>query len=189
MQEGQTYLFRYQMGASGYQSCPAELFLIDPDQLDTESGTTTVDTTSLAGGGVDAARDDLGYEDDDQPGTPPYTVDWQSLPEGIRFFDAVLDTVETRIDEQAVEDRQLIEVPDPSVGLPEDASVDSARWSTPVLFYPDGRATRVELTLVSDDGYEINVDVRGLTGAVRVGRLRRAEGAIWEQDIPAQPTP
>jgi Tfp pilus assembly protein FimT len=205
MQEGRPYLFRYQMGASGFQSCPAELFLAAPDQLDTETDTTTLDVNTTSTDTVDMASDDLGYDGEGQLQAAPDTVDMQSLPNGVTFADAILDTVDSRLDEQAVIDRQLVEVPDPYPEPSEDVSFDSANWSTPVLFYPDGRATSVQLTLISDDGYEVDVSVRGLTGAVRAGGLRRtpgtvvegtldeglvAEGDAWEEEeIPEQPTP
>jgi hypothetical protein len=45
-------------------------------------------------------------------------------------------------------------------------------WSDPLWFYPDGRSSNGHWTLVSEEGYEIDVYLRGLTGTVRVGRVR-----------------
>jgi prepilin-type N-terminal cleavage/methylation domain-containing protein len=202
MQEGRAYLFRYQLGGTRFQTCPAELFFSAPDLLtaDVDEQTTleTMDSASTdsgAAGSMDGSLD--ADQADGSQVAQADVVEIQGLPEGIRFSDAVVDDVESRLDEQAVRDRQLVEVP-----VPEDESVgqladDAAPWSSPVLFYPDGRATSVMLTLISDQGYEIDVELRGLTGAVRMRDLRRTagtlegalEGATWEDDIPEQPIP
>jgi hypothetical protein len=58
-----------------------------------------------------------------------------------------------------------------------------------VLFYPDGRCTSALLILTGDDGYQADVQLRGLTGTVRIGPLRRTEVLSWEQqEIPSPDT-
>ncbi len=47
-------------------------------------------------------------------------------------------------------------------------------WSEPVWFYPDGRTSSARCTLISDDGYQVEVVLRGLTGTARLGPVRRA---------------
>ena len=49
---------------------------------------------------------------------------------------------------------------------------DSSTWSGTVSFYPDGRATNARWTLVSGEGYELEVSLRGLTGMATVGPVR-----------------
>jgi prepilin-type N-terminal cleavage/methylation domain-containing protein len=204
MQEGRPYLFRYQMGGAAYQSCPAELFLVDPDQLETDSGELSMDTMTRADESLETGSDPFGSEGDGPLAGQSDFVDMQSLPDGLRFFDAELDTVESRLDEQAVKDRQLVEVPESYPESTAGTTIDSARWSTPVLFYPDGRATSIKLTVISDEGYEVDVTLRGLTGSVSAGTLRPAAGAVadgafddavaiegeaWDEEIPEQPIP
>jgi hypothetical protein len=71
---------------------------------------------------------------------------------------------------------------DSLVGLPLDVSLgdDSSahQWSAPILFYPDGRASDAQLSVVDPSGYAIEVAVVGISGKVHVGDRRRLpEGA------------
>jgi Tfp pilus assembly protein FimT len=45
-------------------------------------------------------------------------------------------------------------------------------WSSPVWFYPDGRTTNARWTLIAEDGYQIEVILRGWVGSVRVGPVQ-----------------
>ena len=47
-----------------------------------------------------------------------------------------------------------------------------APWSTPILFYPTGRALNARLQL-SNGRYTIEVLLRGLTGTARIGQVQR----------------
>jgi prepilin-type N-terminal cleavage/methylation domain-containing protein len=53
------------------------------------------------------------------------------------------------------------------------ATDNSLNWSEPVWFFPDGRTSNGRWTLKSDDAYEVEVVLRGLTGTVRVHPARR----------------
>jgi hypothetical protein len=50
-------------------------------------------------------------------------------------------------------------------------------WSGAVLFYPDGTATSARVVLLGGRGRAIAVEVRSLTGDVRVSQVFLAEGA------------
>lgn len=49
-------------------------------------------------------------------------------------------------------------------------------WSQPILFRPNGEAQDARLVLKDKNGNTIELTVRGLTGGVRVERMRRPEG-------------
>ncbi|MCS7237650.1 MAG: hypothetical protein NZ899_05190 [Thermoguttaceae bacterium] len=51
----------------------------------------------------------------------------------------------------------------------------AAGWMESVIFYPDGTATDAEVVLESDQGRQVSVWIRGLTGVVQVGPVVRAE--------------
>ena len=66
--------------------------------------------------------------------------------------------------------------------------------STPVFFYPTGRAENAEFVLQGPDGYRVAVRLRGLTGAASLGPLEHTprEGADGKDfggrpDRPAPP--
>lgn len=52
------------------------------------------------------------------------------------------------------------------------APANAKHWSQPIRFYPDGRSVSAKWTLASDDGFEVDVTLRGLTGLASVGRVR-----------------
>lgn len=56
-------------------------------------------------------------------------------------------------------------------GLPDSADYQGALWSGPVLFYPDGTATTVSLMVQNKKHDALQIDVRGLTGGVKVTRV------------------
>ena len=139
--------------------------------------------------GSDSSQDEVSREGYDQLDGDSLEVEIQNLPEGVGFSDPGLDPYGMTTDVGAIEDRALIDVQDENAEPLEVVEFDPACWSTPVLFYPDGRATNTKLVLTSQEGYEVDINIRGLTGAVRMGDLRRVEVATWEEEIPAQPIP
>jgi hypothetical protein len=58
-----------------------------------------------------------------------------------------------------------------------DHSSQSPSWSSAVWFYPDGGTSNARWTLVSTDGYECDVILRGLTGTVAISPVRQAIAA------------
>jgi len=52
---------------------------------------------------------------------------------------------------------------------------DSAEWSAPIVFYPNGRTSRAEIRLKGDRGRFIDVTLRGWTGEVKIGRTFQRE--------------
>jgi prepilin-type N-terminal cleavage/methylation domain-containing protein len=58
-------------------------------------------------------------------------------------------------------------------GLPDGTLLGQARWSTPILFRPDGTGTTVLFRVVDEEQRFIEVSVRELTGAATAGPLRK----------------
>jgi type II secretion system protein H len=79
----------------------------------------------------------------------------RSLPEGIKFAlgDAAIESRGERI-EQAL-----------------GSSGTATTWSRPILFYPDGSSADAFVVIANDHEAGIRLDLRGLTGAVKVGEL------------------
>ena len=189
MEEGRPYLFRYQMGASAFQSFPAEFLVGDPEQQTSAEVSPSLETIDSAADDFDFPRDDLGDEDYDRLDSDTETFDVENLPDGVLFFDTYLDSYEAPNDVQALEDRALTDGRDDSAASTEVSQPDSESWSAPIRFYPDGRATSAKLVLVGENGYQVDVSVRGLTGAVRVSSPRRIEVEPWEEESPKPPIP
>lgn len=203
MEQGRTYLFRYQTGAARFQSLPAELQWLDAEPSGSMGGLSDlasdpsyssslsyVGATSPTG---DEQLDDPNNQDEDSLDENADTIQVDQLPDGVQFSDPSLDTEENiyavSTDVQAAHDRGLTETPEESAPPASDSSLDPQPWSLPILFYPDGRATNATLVLVSDDGYQVQVNLRGLTGTVRVGPLQRREVASWDEENPQPPSP
>lgn len=55
-----------------------------------------------------------------------------------------------------------------------DEAPDEA-WSTPILFFPNGRTSNARLQLGGRRGFRIGLSLRGVTGTVAIGNLQRAE--------------
>ena len=51
--------------------------------------------------------------------------------------------------------------------MPDDDS-----WSTPIVFYANGRTRNARIVLINE-GYRIELDVRGLTGTVQISQIER----------------
>jgi hypothetical protein len=84
------------------------------------------------------------------------------LPDAVTFAggDVVADSRAARL---AAEDRVR--------------SLADGTWSGAVLFYPDGTATSARVVLLGERGRAIAVEVRSLTGDVRVSQVFLAEQA------------
>jgi prepilin-type N-terminal cleavage/methylation domain-containing protein len=82
------------------------------------------------------------------------------LPEPIVFYGGEVAS-DARADQLSAQERMK-------------GSVDLS-WSQPVLFYPDGTALAARIALAGDRGRAIVIEVRSLTGAVRLGEIVTVE--------------
>ena len=144
----------------------------------TESGPNDFDST-------DATADPLGAVD-----APPIATPLQ-LIDGITFLDPLQPTQPLSENDEISPTRMrqpddlLVPsqntTPDP-LGDEFSSAIDSeTAWSSPIWFYPDGRTTNARWTLVAEDGYQIDVALRGWVGTVRVGPVQ--ERAVPETEL------
>ncbi|HXT57107.1 MAG TPA: prepilin-type N-terminal cleavage/methylation domain-containing protein, partial [Pirellulales bacterium] len=85
----------------------------------------------------------------------------EELPEGVRFQSADVGT-------------------DPRSGSiatnNQSSSISDAAWSRPILFFPDGTATRATIVVLGQRERSIVVELRSLTGGVKVGEIGAGQG-------------
>ena len=56
-----------------------------------------------------------------------------------------------------------------------ETPIGSLGWSRPIVFQTNGKTCDLKLRLLGQDSRYIDVKLRGLTGSVKVGRVRRLE--------------
>ena len=83
------------------------------------------------------------------------------LPEDVEFADA------GQVGSDLLES---IEPASEPAGLPDPSSdaLSEEDWSAPIVFYPNGRTSDAEISLVGDRDYRIRLNLRGITGAITV---------------------
>ncbi len=107
----------------------------------------------------------------------------RELPNGVLFWDPTQPTEPlgasllrepTLAREMGQDDPSLAFLPaeeSTSDDLPTN-SRSSVPWSPSIWFYPDGRTSNARWTLISEDGYQIDVTLRGWVGSVQVGPVQ-----------------
>lgn len=80
----------------------------------------------------------------------------KTLPEGTKFAagDAAVESRSERVEQEL-----------------SSAGGSGVTWSRPILFYPDGSSVDAFVVVGNDHHVGIRVDLRGMTGAVRVGEV------------------
>lgn len=123
----------------------------------TESGTFHIE----AWGGFDAAIEG-GLGDDQKENETLEPVEegsGEKLPENVVFIGAI-----QRTDARAIATSE-------SLGGSSFSGDASSGAAPPVLFYPDGSTSTVELQLTNDQAQFVVISLRGLTGIVTVGQI------------------
>ena len=69
--------------------------------------------------------------------------------------------------------------PQPEDRPPDSAEPETQPWAAPILFYPNGQTSNARVRLEGRRGYHIEVTLRGITGAVTVGKLDWVEPPEW----------
>lgn len=64
-------------------------------------------------------------------------------------------------------------------GLPDGVLLGQARWSSPIIYQPDGTATTARFRVADQKQRHIELSVRDLTGMAAAGPLRK-EASKWE---------
>jgi len=55
------------------------------------------------------------------------------------------------------------------------AASEDADWSAPLLFFPSGRTSNARIQLRGRRDYVIQLSLRGVTGAVTIGKVEQVE--------------
>jgi len=145
IETGQTLQFRYRLDDDQYEISPVQL------------SSTRMRTTLVSDRASEASSFDENAPGDD--------ATFNTLPDGITFLDPdSLDESFENVDRDQTEEYSKV-----------DDDTESEGWSSPVVFYPNGKASNAQLLLGGDREYHVQVAVRGLTGKVTVGDLQRDE--------------
>jgi prepilin-type N-terminal cleavage/methylation domain-containing protein len=113
------------------------------------------DADPSASSAVTAGRSAGGTASAAPTGGQSQPVEDQSLPEGVKFSaDAACNRAAST-----------------SHTAPRSASGSTDGWSDPILFYPDGTTSDVQLVLTSPRSLAIRMILRGMTGTVTIADL------------------
>ena len=122
--------------------------------------------------GVDRA-DDVRSESESASASPIANVATHSLLTGVRFAGfvsarlmPVVSSSRATSEQNAVLSRDYDE-------NDADDEFSSVLWSSPIIFYPNGRTRNAKIRLLGERGFQIDVTLRGLTGTATVGELSR----------------
>lgn len=150
MQSGVAQRFRYQLGKSHFEIAPDSQGA-DADQ--TASGRSRQERQREVKA-VGPHRDDLARRDSSAgPDGLGQKLVEQNLPEGVRFDDAE--------------------------GEPRPGDLgDEEGWSSPIVFYPNGRTENAHIRLKGEHQTVVDVSLRGLTGVATASRPRHEEGKL-----------
>ena len=137
------YEFRYEVGGNRFLVVPHEAY-------DLEATTAAVDAQGQVATGDQLYR---------------YAG---ILRDGVKFAVATVDLSDLGI--PVIE--EVVPIADWQLqGLPAADELAGAKWSNPILFYPDGSANQSALRLEDEFGHQMQITVRGLTGTVSSGSV------------------
>ena len=175
---GQIVALRFELGGTRYVVKLAES-LGDSEGSD---GTAPEVTAEGDAGNASVADTptDFGFEaqlDEDVVFRDPSEVNNDELPPG------------STLREMLEDERQETEEVKPLI----DNERAEQAFSTPVFFYPTGRAENAVFVLQGPDGYRVTVKLRGLTGAASIGPLEHTLRSVEVTDesgkVPDRPAP
>lgn len=148
---GETFAFRYQPDSAHFrvesQSQEASLLEAAAANMGPQAG-----AGGSAGGGTQSAS---ASSTASMPAMPAEPVELE-LPDGVKFAGGDV-TEDQRSAEFANQERSR-------------GSVDLS-WSQPIFFYPDGTATQARVALAGQRERAIVIELRSLTGSVRIGEI------------------
>ncbi len=156
MKSGRTLMFQFEPGQAGFQVVP---YYSDADYLESNQLFQT------------------GMVANQQPSsaTVGTSVVQEQLPENVRFIGlegivSIRDLTTTQAAQYQV--GTTLNTPSLATG---GATALGATAATPVLFYPDGTTSTVQLVLGNEQGQFLLVKLRGLSGVAELSDLMSAE--------------
>lgn len=130
------YEFRYEIGGNRFMVVPHEAYQLESAAVDAQGQLTSGDQLYRFAGTL---RKGVVFS--------VTTNDLSDL--GIPVIEEVVPVAEWQLQ-----------------GLPDAGELAGLNWSSPILFYPDGSAAQSVLRIEDEAGQEMELKVRGLTGAV-----------------------
>ncbi len=191
IEQGQVFRLRWRPGTAEYDirawNVPAreiELLSSDPGSAQdalpipptAQEDSATADTLEPIDGAIAAANDQL-----PAPSGQPAT----ELLAGITFLDPdrplnpaddlLRETTDPDPANNSLRSAGRTSNDDSARQTETTANLANTPWAPPVWFYPDGRTTNARWTLIADDGYQIDMSLRGWVGTVQVGPVLQRE--------------
>lgn len=162
IETGTTLQFRYFPGKNRYEIKPAEFNLQQSFEMEEPE---------------DGERPHKDLQDEPQNLSSHEGVHSKTLPDGIRFQEnIVFRDPNADFDEEFSGDEKKVPEEEslPKDQVDDDKEIDF-EWSKPIIFYPNGRTTNARIDLNGQGNFRIDLTVRGLTGAVILGKIRHGE--------------
>ncbi len=151
IESGKPQVFRFQPGTGLFEIRPKEEETAGPAVLKSaleQMSEENADTEPISGAEiVDAAA----YE--------------KYLPDGMQFVGQEV----ARKPAAGEEDEEGL------AGLSTAEMTEQQNWSQPIVFYPNGRTSNARIRITDAERYAVDVSLRGLTGAVRIGPTSRID--------------
>lgn len=154
IESGEPYQFQFLPGGNKYRVGTFELLLPNDDATSTSDDSRP----RLTRGGHKPQRL---VDTQSAAAFDPLRWDEYRLPETITF--AVVEHSESV--------PEALLVPNSLAAQSDLGESDAESWSAAIVFQPDGSATNRSVTLLNERSMQIEVSVRGLTGAARVGTI------------------
>ena len=158
IESGKPQVFRFQPGTGFFEIRPKEEETAGPAVLKSaleQMSEENADTEPISGAEiVDAAA----YE--------------KYLPDGMQFIGQEVAKKPAAGDEE-----------EGLAGLSTAEMTEQRNWSEPIVFYPNGRTSNARIRITDAERYAVDVSLRGLTGAVRIGPTSRIEPAGNENPL------
>lgn len=167
IQQGEPMEFRYVPGSAQYRV--RSMRSVCSDRPATSS------SESAWQGGFSNAVDDLRVETSNSSGAVSTCAEAEAskLPEEIKFAETCVPGEGDIVEPAAAP--AVATVPPGQTGgdslLETSEGTAAEDWSQPVVFYPNGRSTDAEISLVGERDYHVRLSLRGATGTVTVGNV------------------
>ncbi len=152
IESGKPQVFRFQPGTGFFEIRPKEEESAGPAVLKSaleQMSEENVDTEPITGAEI---ADPAAHE--------------KYLPEGMQF-----------VGQEVAKEPVVEEESQTLAGVSTAEMTEQKNWSEPIVFYPNGRTSNARIRVTDGERYVIDVSLRGLTGAVRIGPTSRIEPA------------
>jgi prepilin-type N-terminal cleavage/methylation domain-containing protein len=156
IQSGTIQQFQFQPGGQQFQVVPYQ----DPQADPTAAALAADPTASQPPAGIGST------ENGDLPAAGQTTC--FALADGLSFFTP----------DPGEQDPSAANSTDAgATALNASAVADDQGWAPPIYFFPSGRSSNVHLRILGEFNYYADLNLRGLTGSVTIGRVHQLEAS------------